>query len=349
MFFDEKDHRNDEDYFSHTRMTFGDHIEALRWHLWRAIVGFFIAMIFAFFIGAPAIDFIGRPIKSELKTYQRERLEKIRKRLVEEDKAQRDKGEDPSTEVQREIDAWSLADALKVPRPNDRFVTVTIRENRKITIVDDRLMENEDINEPTLKGFTIMEAVLVWFKVCIYIGLVLGSPWIFWEIWSFVAAGLYPHEKKLIHVYLPFSLLLFLIGVVFCQFVVIPKSISVLLGFNEWLNIEPELRLNDWLSFAIILPLIFGISFQIPLVMLFCERLGIVSVDSYRSKRTYAWFGLGVLSVLVIPTPDGLTTLFLLVPLMLLYELGILLCKLSPGRPLLDFGAPDESEEMVEV
>src|SRR5262249_36964301 len=87
----------------------------------------------------------------------------------------------------------------------------------------------------TMSTLNVQEAFMVWFKVCILCGLVLGSPWIFWQVWRFVAAGLYPQEKKYVHVYLPLSLGLFLAGVAVCEFAVIPKAIEALLWFNEWL------------------------------------------------------------------------------------------------------------------
>src|SRR5205807_815567 len=108
---------------------------------------------------------------------------------------------------------------------------------------------------PTLSTLSIQEAFMVYFKVCIVAGLVLASPWIFYQIWSFVAAGLYPHEKRYVNVFLPVSLGLFLVGVLVCQFLVIPKAIEALLFFNEWMNMEPDLRLNEWLTFAIMMPL----------------------------------------------------------------------------------------------
>ncbi len=196
--------------------------------------------------------------------------------------------------------------------------------------------------------FNILESVMVWFKVCIVCGIVLGSPWIFWQIWMFVAAGLYPHEKRLVHFYLPVSLGLFLSGVLICQFLVIPRAIEALLWFNEWLDLRPDLRLNEWLSFAIWMPLIFGVSFQTPLVMLFAARLGVVNADSFRNKRRYAWFGMAVFAAIVTPTPDPVTMLFLWVPMSLLFELGIWLIKLSPNEPELGADVP-ESEEMIEV
>src|SRR5262249_39138278 len=95
-----------------------------------------------------------------------------------------------------------------------------------------------------LSTMNVMEGFMVYFKVCAMAGIVLTSPWIFWQLWAFVAAGLYPHEKKYVHYYLPVSLGLFLIGVAVCEFAVLPKAVQGLLAFNEWLGLEPDLRLN---------------------------------------------------------------------------------------------------------
>src|SRR5262249_57292693 len=102
------------------------------------------------------------------------------------------------------------------------------------------------------------------------------------------------HEKKYVHKYLPISLGLFLAGVLLCQFMVIPKAIEALLWFNEWLGLEPDLRLNEWLSFALLLPLVFGLSFQTTMVMLFLAKLGILDADSFRKKRRIAWFVMAI-------------------------------------------------------
>ena len=103
---------------------------------------------------------------------------------------------------------------------------------------------------------------------------------------------MYPHEKRYVNLYLPMSLVLFLAGVAVCEFIVIPKALAYLLGFNEWMGLENELRLNEWLTFALLMPIMCGLAFQTPLVMLFLERLGIVNVDFYRKYRRYAVMGL---------------------------------------------------------
>jgi sec-independent protein translocase protein TatC len=186
---------------------------------------------------------------------------------------------------------------------------------------------------PDLSALSVQEAFMAYFKVCFLCGLIIGSPGIFWQIWMFVAAGLYPSEKRLVNVYLPISLGLFLAGVLVCQFIVIPKAISALLWFNEWLRLEPELRFNEWLSFAIVMPLLFGLSFQLPLVMMFLERIGVFTIESYTSRWRIAVFLVHVFAAVIVPSMDIFSMEGLALPLCLLYGLGILLCKLNPHEP----------------
>jgi sec-independent protein translocase protein TatC len=192
-----------------------------------------------------------------------------------------------------------------------------------------------------------MEAFMVYMKVCMVCGIVVGSPWIFYQLWAFVGAGLYPQEKRYIHVYLPFSLMLFLAGVFMCEFLVIPKAIKGLLWFNEWLGLEPDLRLNEWLGFALLLPLVFGLSFQTPLVMLFLAKIGVFDADSFRRKRRMAWFAMAIFAAVITPI-DALSMILLWVPMCALYELGIWLVQYSAKSSDDDMDIP-EPEEMVEV
>src|SRR5262249_46610366 len=154
-------------------------------------------------------------------------------------------------------------------------------------------------------------------------------------------------EKKYVYYFLPLSLGLFLAGVVLCELIVLPFGIHWLLQFNAWLGFKPELRLSEWLSFAIMAPLLFGIAFQTPLVMFFLERVGILSVETYRSNRKIAIFVLFLAAALLAVAPDPISMLSMGVPMCLLYELGILLCAWFP-RSSSDLDVP-ETEEMVEV
>jgi sec-independent protein translocase protein TatC len=197
-----------------------------------------------------------------------------------------------------------------------------------------RFKPNQQVGKKfALTTLSVQEAFMVYIKVSLVTGFVLGAPWIFYQIWSFVAVGLYPHEKRLVNVYLPFSVGLFIFGVLLCEFFVIPKAVEALLWFNEWIGLEPDLRLSEWLGFAIMMPLVFGISFQMPLVMLFIYRIGLMSTETFREKRRIIWFFMAVFAAVITPSTDPWSMLMLWVPLCLLFELGIYLCALYPQPP----------------
>jgi Tat protein translocase TatC len=239
----------------------------------------------------------------------------------------------------------------KSVRPQGRFVEMNM------TIVNPEVFNPtvmeamKRIRPKRLSAMNITEAFMVYFKVAIMTGFVISSPWVFWQIWAFIAAGLYPHEKRLVHVYLPFSLFLFLSGAIVCQFLVMPKAIEALLWFNEWLGIGADLRLNEWLGFALMMPVVFGVSFQTPLVMMFFHKIGLLTVQTYRDKRRISWFLMAIFAAVITPSVDALSMLFLWVPMGLLYELGIILCVWQgENEALMEWEEEDRQKgELVEV
>ena len=124
---------------------------------------------------------------------------------------------------------------------------------------------------------------------------------------------------------------LFLAGVFLCFFAVLPLTLRFLLEFNVWLGVKPMLRLSEWMGFATILPLVFGLCFQTPLVMLFLSMIGIFTASDYRSKRRMAFLIIPIVAAVLTPGPDVSSMLLLSVPMVLLYELGILLVVKSKG------------------
>jgi sec-independent protein translocase protein TatC len=193
------------------------------------------------------------------------------------------------------------------------------------------LHHREDDPRLRSKSMGTTEPFTVYVKASLLVGVLLASPWIFYQIWHFVAAGLYPHERRYVHLYLPFSLGLFLLGAALAFFVVFEPVLKFLLSFNRHLGIEPELRINEWLGFVLLLPVGFGIGFQLPLVMLFLERIGIFSVRAYGSQWRVAVLVIFVVAAVLTP-PDPSSMLLLAGSLTLLYFGGIILCKLLPRR-----------------
>lgn len=182
-----------------------------------------------------------------------------------------------------------------------------------------------------LSTLSAQEAFVVYFKVSILCGVILSSPWLLFQFWMFVGAGLYPHEKKYIYVFFWPSVILFVGGAVLCQFVVLPGALKALLKFNEFLGFDPDIRLNEWLGLAIILPLVFGISFQTPLLMIFLNRIGMFSAADYAAKWRYACMIIAVFAAVITPTPDVVTMSYLFVPMFGLYLVGIIFCHYFPG------------------
>ncbi len=175
------------------------------------------------------------------------------------------------------------------------------------------------------------EAFMTWFKAAFVVGALLSAPWVFYQLWNFVAAGLYPHEKNYVHTFLPFSLSLFFAGAGLAFFFVFPYVLKFLFSFNQMIGADINPRLNDWLGFALFLPLGFGISFQLPLVMLLLERIGVVSNSVYLSNWRIAVLIIAVLSMLLTPA-DPSSMLLMGMPLTVLYFGGIGLCKWMPKR-----------------
>jgi len=190
----------------------------------------------------------------------------------------------------------------------------------------------EDDDRLRIKSLSAQETFMIWLKAAFLAGAVLASPFIFYFIWSFVAAGLYPHEKHYVHVFLPFSLALFLAGVATAFVFVFKPVLSFFFSFNRSLGIDPDPRISEWLSFVLMMPLAFGISFQLPLVMLFLERIGIFDVHTYVSKWRISVLVIAVVSMVLSPGGDPYSMLLMMVPLVFLYFGGIALCRWKPSN-----------------
>lgn len=344
-----------EDMFAETRMSFGDHLEELRVHLWKAVIGFLVAVFFSFFIGKTVLQIIAKPVEAQLGKFYSDRVQKMEEEL--------DKNDAALQKLNQPINMTLLFDGPELARqlapPGQKEQAAAAAKGKQIE-VDAQIKEPLRLviklhsalqaigRRPALSTLSIQEAFMAYFKVCLACGFVLGSPWIFYQIWLFVAAGLYPHEKRIINVYLPISVFLFICGIVLCQVFVIPRAIEALLWFNEWVGLEPDLRFNEWLSFAIMMPLIFGFSFQTPLAMLFMERIGLMTIEGYKSHWRIAFFIILIVAAVITPTVDAITLALLVLPMFGLYWLGIVLCKLNPSRSGLGIDAP-EPDDLVEV
>jgi sec-independent protein translocase protein TatC len=175
-----------------------------------------------------------------------------------------------------------------------------------------------------------------YLKVSLVTGVVAASPIVFYQLWSFVAPGLYRHEKARVLPLVLASTLLFLIGAGFCYLVVLPFSLKFLIGFSGDL-LSPIITVGSYLTFAGMLMLAFGLGFEIPVVAYFLGKIGLISSRFLSKGRRYAIVLILIVAAILTPTPDVATQLLLAGPLYLLYEVSIILVKVTgkkrqPGR-----------------
>lgn len=182
------------------------------------------------------------------------------------------------------------------------------------------------------------EAFFVYLKLSLFGGILLASPVILWEIWCFVAPGLYDQEKKYVYPFVILSTLFFATGVSFGYFVVFPIAFKFFMGYTSEL-IKPLPSIKEYLNFSCKLLFAFGVVFELPLFVLFLAKIGLVDEAMLRSKRKYAIVGIFTLSAILTP-PDVVSQILMAIPLVLLYEISILATKF--------FGKKEEEEEEEE-
>ena len=162
--------------------------------------------------------------------------------------------------------------------------------------------------------------------VLILAGIFVASPVILYQTWLFVAPALYSHEKRYAIPFVIFSTLLFLGGAAFGYFVVFDYGFKFFMGFATDF-IKPAPTLKEYLSFCSILLLTFGLTFELPLFILFLAKLGIVDAGMLSRNRRYVIVGIFVVAAIFTP-PDVVTQVMMAAPLLILYEVSILLAKI---------------------
>ncbi len=176
--------------------------------------------------------------------------------------------------------------------------------------------------DSTMIYTSLPEAFFTYLKVSFVAGVFLASPYIFYQIWRFVGPGLYDTEKKFIIPIAIFSGFFFIAGGLFAYFIVFPLGFNFFLGYETEI-IRPLPSLREYFSFSIKLLFAFGIAFELPLFIFFLARLGIVNSKGLRKHRKYAILMAFVASALLTP-PDIISQVLMSGPLVVLYELGIL-------------------------
>src|SRR4030043_376567 len=178
---------------------------------------------------------------------------------------------------------------------------------------------------------SVAEAFFTYMKVAFIAGLILASPFVLYQIWAFVAPGLYRHEKKYVVPFISLGSFFLALGILFGYFVAIPVGFKFLLGYATDF-IKPMPSMKEYLSFSIKFLLAFGLVFEFPVVLVLLARIGVIDAKTLARQRKYAILLIFIFAAVMTP-PDIISQVLMALPLMGLYELSILLSKIFGKKP----------------
>lgn len=172
----------------------------------------------------------------------------------------------------------------------------------------------------------VITPFLIPIKVTMLLAFIIALPWVLYQMWAFVAPGLYTHEKRLVAPLVISSSLLFITGVAFCYFFVFGVVFPFINGFApKSVSVAPDI--DSYVSFVLTMFLAFGVTFEVPIVVIVLVRMGLAPLAKLRQIRPYVVVGAFVIAAVVTP-PDVMSQLLLAVPLCLLYEIGLMIAPI---------------------
>ncbi|MDR2346128.1 MAG: twin-arginine translocase subunit TatC [Planctomycetaceae bacterium] len=372
----------DDNLFADSSMSIGEHIEELRKCIIYSLCWVVVCTILGFYVGFDIVNYIQIPVQKSLDDYHKlqsqRRMESDKMALAAEGyqpeivnailkdsfvpeeryifvgELERILNQQKNRKSAKASDSISLEDVDNLSE--QKSVQSKKREDAGFSY-DSIQLEEKPIRILLLKkssaisqtrSFSPYEAFSIYIKVSAVTGFVLALPFISIHIWSFVAAGLYPHEKRYVYYFVPVSVLLFISGVLFAFFCVFQLVLNFLFEFNAWMNIEPDLRISEWIGFAFMLPIGFGLSFQLPVVMFVLERIGIFSYKQYFMRWRISIFVIFAISLVLTPGDPG-SMLMMAIPLTGLYFAGAVCCMLFPRqKTIFDYNEEDDKITIID-
>jgi Tat protein translocase TatC len=279
-----------DDPFQQTRMSLGEHLRELRGRLVKSVIALVVALMVTFTFYDPIFHVLARPMNDVLEDVDRDQRAKYEAILAEEQKA------DPTI---------LRTKYFKTEDPTDNQLQGDFTISQRMTMVG------------------VGDGMSVLMRICFLSGLALAMPMILWQLWQFIGAGLYPHEKRVVLKYFPIVIGLFVGGLLFGYYVMCPIGFKFMVtvfapeDVNYIASVEPYL---DWLQ-AVTLAL--GLLFELPVLMYVLVRVGIVQRKSLAKFRPYFVLVAFVVGGILTP-PDPITQFLAAGPMILLYEVGLL-------------------------
>jgi sec-independent protein translocase protein TatC len=188
------------------------------------------------------------------------------------------------------------------------------------------------------------EAFFIHMKIAFFASLFLTAPYTLFEIWRFVSPGLYKQEKRAIVPFVFFSAILFSGGVSFGYFIALPPAFRFFVSFSTDF-LKPMISFSEYLSLTLKFLLAFGLSFEMPVFMFFLAKIGVVNSKMLARQRRYAILIIFVAAAILTPSPDAISQILMALPLMVLYEVSIVLTKFAGNKKATANGVENEASD----
>jgi len=325
--------KDEEAKLAETRMSLGEHLDELRKRLFSGVLTITLIFVAAYVFKEHVTRFAQRPFTQAMTRLEPEFIGQSLELL----------GADHEL-AQEALARMPLADlAPEAQWPEERFRTAAegfgkLLDSDEELDWSDYFESGSDLTHPVLKDFRKrvvfiepIEGFIYQLKICFYAAMVIGAPVLLWQMWQFIAAGLYSKEKRAVLRYFPLSILAFAAGISFGFLVIVPQGLYYI---NQTVSPElgiPNTSASTYLSFLLSLCLAFGFIFLLPLVMTLMGASGLVESRLFSKYRGEFLIGSFVISAFLTP-PDPFTQVMMGGPMVLLYELGILGSKIAGKR-----------------
>jgi sec-independent protein translocase protein TatC len=207
------------------------------------------------------------------------------------------------------------------------LLTFPLKFELKINLSAPHIQAIRKASSPPLVFLKPAEAFWMNLKVSFVGALVVSLPAIFYQLWRFVSPGLLAKERKYVIPFVVSATGLFLVGALFCFVIVLPFAMTFLLGYKT-AHLTAMLSVGDYIDFCLKFILAFGLIFELPLAIVFLARFGLVSPSTLAKNRKFAVLFAFVLGAVLTPTPDAFNQTLMAVPIIILYEIGILIARI---------------------
>lgn len=172
------------------------------------------------------------------------------------------------------------------------------------------------------------EGFATFMRVALFSGIALAMPILVWQLFAYIDPALMPHERRFILRLGPFVVLLFVTGMAFCYFILLPQALGFLINFGRSV-FSPELRCAEYIEFVTIFILAMGIVFEVPAIMFALVRVRVISRQRLAAARRFVFLGVFIVAAIITPTPDPFNQTLVAIPLYVLYEAGLLISRFA--------------------